>query len=223
MNSLRRRSTITGILFLTAMAASLAGGGLVESAIQSGAVSESRMILIIGVSLELLNGIAVIGIAASLFPLLKHISESLALGYFGLRIIEAFLCIISAFVPILIFWLETQSAAVNPDTSTIQVFISAVRAHLTGIMIPLFFSFGAIILYYLLWQSELVPRFVSAWGFIASLLVTVPVWLKNDEMMNMLFVLPIILNEIFLGILLIIKGFNNESSYLRELRTPGST
>ena len=66
MNTYRRTAILVGALFLTAMAASLVGGGLVESAISAphylAAVAANGTQLIAGLLLELVNAVAVLGI-----------------------------------------------------------------------------------------------------------------------------------------------------------------
>ena len=74
-----------------------------------------------------------------------------------------------------------------------------------------FFSLGALVFYYLLYRSKLVPRFIPIWGFIAVALVFTWNFLAAFDISlpgAVIFVLPIILNEIFLGIWLIVKGFD---------------
>ena len=104
MNSSRKTAIIVGALFLTAMVASLLGGGLVESIISAPdyliAVSENETQVIIGVLLELINAIAVVGIGVLMFPILKQHNESIALGYLGFRIIESVFCSVIVISPL---------------------------------------------------------------------------------------------------------------------------
>jgi hypothetical protein len=70
---------------------------------------------------------------------------------------------------------------------------------------------GALVLYVLLYQSRLVPRFISVWGLIAA--VSILAWNLLEMVglhisVGMVFALPIILNEIFLGFWLILRGFD---------------
>lgn len=75
------------------------------------------------------------------------------------------------------------------------------------------FIVGGIALYYLLWRSELVPRFISIWGFvaIASLIAAnafgVPDLTQSFEPAMVLYFL-IVLNELFLAVWFLVKGFN---------------
>ncbi|MGW8251691.1 MAG: DUF4386 family protein, partial [Anaerolineales bacterium] len=84
----------------------------------------------------------------------------------------------------------------------------------TGMLLTVFFSLGALIFYYFLYQSRLVPRWLSAWGLIAAVLVLAWNLLEAFGISisaGLIFGLPIILNEITLGIWLIAKGFNQSA------------
>jgi hypothetical protein len=68
------------------------------------------------------------------------------------------------------------------------------------------------LLYYFLYRSRLVPRLIPVWGFIA--VVALFTWNLLEAFglsvsAGMVFALPMILNEIFLGLWLIAKGFNS--------------
>jgi hypothetical protein len=62
--------------------------------------------------------------------------------------------------------------------------------------------------YYLLYQSNLIPRWLSVWGFIGALLFPVA-WLSLfGPTISGPFLLPLVLNEMVLALWLIVKGFN---------------
>ena len=220
MNSNKVTSVIAGSLFLTAMAASLIGGGLIESILNSPDylinLFTGKTQVLIGVSLELINSIAVIGIAVVLFPILKEHNESIALGYAGFRVIESVFCIVSAIIPLSLITLSGEYLKNKAsDHSYFQILgnlLMEARADLAGMLIPVFFGLGAVLFYYLLFQSKLIPRFISVWGFIGALLILALCFLEPGIIINMIFVLPIILNEIFMGIWLIVKGFTPSES-----------
>ena len=72
------------------------------------------------------------------------------------------------------------------------------------------------ILYPVLYKSRLVPRWISAWGFLAAVILLVGTVLPelgllagmSGVALELVFVLPIPLNEITLAIWLIVKGFD---------------
>ena len=87
-----------------------------------------------------------------------------------------------------------------------------IRALLVGQMLAIFFSLAALLLFYLLYQTRLVPRWLSVWGFIgvASVLTWNLLELFGINVnAGMILAMPMILNEIFLAIWLIVKGFNS--------------
>lgn len=219
MNSTKRIEKIAGILFLTAMAASLLGGGLLESVLNTPDyltnVSANTTPVKIGMLLEFVNGIAVAGIAIILFPVLKHYNESLSYGYLGIRIMESVFCIFGAIIPLSIIILSKEylqaDISQTPYILTLGTFFISIRAELTELLVPLFFGLEALLFYFLLYRSKLIPRFISVWGFAGSLFILILIFLEAGTIINLIFVLPIILNEIFLGIWLITKGF---SSYI---------
>jgi hypothetical protein len=216
----KNAARFVGVLFLTAMAASLLGGSLVESTISAPdylmAVSENKNQAIIGVLLELINGIAVVGIGVLMFPILKQHNERIALGYLGFRIIEAVFCSIIVISPLSLIPLSQEYAKAGASDAayfqTVGALSMAERASVAGLLIPVFFGLGALLFYYSLYQSKLLPRFMSVWGFIGAALILILNLLSAFlEIGNiaLIFALPMISNEIFLGIWLIVKGFDS--------------
>ncbi len=154
--------------------------------------------------IELISGVAVIGIAVIMFPILKPHNKRLTLGYVVCKIIEGVLLIIGG---ILILSLSTLLLEVRDWIYGSQAYI---------------FILGALIFYYLLYQSKLIPRFISAWGVIALIMLLVGNLLEimgfSPEMLIFLY-LPIMLNEVFLAIWLIVKGFNSDAIVSGAVKT----
>ena len=152
---------------------------------------ESSIIVML---LELISGAAVVGMAVLMFPILKPHNKNLTLGYVVVKIIDGVLIIVAAII------------LLSSSTLLLEVrdWIYVNSTYLFGI--------GFLILSYLFYQSKLVPRFISVWGLIASIL------LLASTLFNMMALsptipfffshLPVILNELFLAIWLIVKGFN---------------
>ncbi len=225
MNTNKKTAGMIGALFLTAMAASLVGGGLVELVLSAPdllkAVSENETLVIAGVLLELLNAIAVVGIAVLVFPILKVHSSNMALGYLGLRLVEAVFCSLIVISPLSLIALSqaslSASAAQAAALSTAGALSIAARASVTGLLIPIFFSLGALLFYASAYRSRLLPRLLAAWGLAGAVLILASCLLQMlypelSTGVQMAFALPIILNEITLGIWLIAKGLNTQSA-----------
>ena len=222
MNSENKTARIVGALFLIAMVTSLLGGTLLESIINApdylGTVSENETQVVLFVLLELIGGIAVVGIAVMFFPIFKGHDEALALGYVALRILEAGVIVAAVVSPLILIGLSQEYAKAGaPDASSFQAVeasLLAARTLLVGQMLGIFFCLAALVFYYLLYQTRLIPRFISVWGFIAVAAVLAWNLLELSGIrvgVGIFLALPMILNEIFLAIWLIIKGFDPDA------------
>jgi hypothetical protein len=218
--STKRTARIVGALFLLAMATSLFGGIWLDSMTTAtdylSALAAQETQVLLGVLLELVNCIAVVGIAAALFPLMRVQNEAVAAGYLGIRVVEAVGLSVAVISPLLLVTLSQDYVAAGASDAayfqTAGALVMAAREQLASLLTPVFFSLGALLLYYFLYRSRLIPRFIPVWGFIAvaalftwNLLVAFGLSVSA----GMVFVLPMILNEIFLGIWLIAKGFDS--------------
>ena len=227
MNTYRRTAILVGALFLTAMAASLVGGGLVESAISAphylAAVAANETQLIAGLLLELVNAVAVLGIGILMVPILGSYNETMARGYLGLRVVEAVFCSAIVIGPLALLILSqnpAQAAALGADAiDAVGALAMALRASIVELLIPLFFCLGAVVLYTALFQTRLLPRFIAVWGLIAVALVLamnlLSLIIELEMSAALIFALPIILNEIVMGIWLIVKGFDATAAVSR--------
>ncbi len=79
----------------------------------------------------------------------------------------------------------------------------------------LFFSLGGILWYYLFYKSRYIPRVLSVWGLAAVCLLSIPVLLglydRDFLPAAMILALPYVPYELFLGVWLIVKGFNSSA------------
>ena len=221
MDFYRKTAIIVGVLFITATATSILGGSLIESIIDSSDdlfnVFENQNQIILGVLFVLIDAIAVIFIAILMYPILKKYNEGLALGYVGLRIFEG---VAFFFGSISILTIVTLSQ--KYDTGLLDVTnFQALGTLLLGvydwswIVGPLiFFALSTLPFYYLLYQSKIIPQWLSGWGLIAGLLVTLYGLLAmfgfdTASTVAVFLFLPIAIQEMVLAAWLIIKGFKS--------------
>lgn len=228
MNQDRVVARTAGILFLVALVTDLIGGGLVTRVIHAPdyltSIYSNRLLLISGMVLELIAAAAVVGIPVVLFSALKKHGERAALGYAGFRIVEAVTIVIYAFsLPALLILSQEYVKAGGPDAPYYRVLGSSLMAESYWVypMITVFFSLGAILFYSLLYKARLIPRFIPVWGLIGIALLLVGtmfgVFGYGDgysvvpEPGIMLYAGPIALNEVFLAVWLIARGFNQSA------------
>ncbi len=224
MNVSRRTAIVVGALFLISYAGVFIGSAIYSPIIDApdylNSVYPQRSQVVIGVLIGLLNDIAVVGIAVLLFPLLKKQDEGIALGYVALRVVEAAALIVGRIFVLSLISISQEYIAGGADYLQASGALALAGDHWTNeVMVLVFFALGALLFYYLLYQSKLLPRFISIWGFIAVVLVVTGNAIGLPDMTGgfhplMLLVFPIILNELFVGVWLIVKGFNPKSAIL---------
>ena len=162
-------------------------------------------------------GFAAAGIGITMYPVLKKQSEALAFGFAAFRIIEGVLFSVSVVGILSILTLSQEfvkaGVPVASHFQTLGVLLKDGQywAYHVG---TISFCFAAAMFYYSLYQSKLIPRWLSGWG-----LIGVPLWLaacllavfgSSSEIQPLLY-LPIGVNEMVLAIWLIVKGFNSSA------------
>lgn len=217
MGAHRARAVFVGSAFLVAMASSLAGGAVLESAMgTNGArlVAGDANGLALGVALEMINVLAVVGIAVGLYPLFRVAWDDVALGYVAVRVLESAFLALAALVPLVAASLASGggsgSGAAAPDPQGAVVQLLAFRSEILGVAIPAFFAVGAVLLYAWLWTTRLAPRYISAWGLVGVVGIVLANAMDVGTPVLMALALPIIANEIFLGVWLVVRGFATE-------------
>jgi len=220
MISNRMTGIIVAVFFLIGYVVYLPAALLLDSILTAPdyliSVSANRNQVILGVLGEQTNAAAVAGIAILLFPILKKHSETLALWYVVFRALEAVAFIVADISALSLITLSQEYVAAGaPDASYFQAagtLALAQRYWASEVFFTIFFVLSALVFYYLLYQTELLPRFISVWGFIAvALLIIGNVLGVPLSIIGLILFLPIMSNEVFLAIWLIVKGFNSSA------------
>jgi hypothetical protein len=226
MDSYRKIAIIAGVLFIIATVAPILSsvflgsitdviGGVTDPDYLSKA-STNEIQVIIGTILFSIMAVAVAGIAITLYPILKKYNESLALGYVGARIGEGiFFSVNIIFILTLLTLSQEFVQAGSPDASYYQTLGTLLLAagdwaYLLGF--GLFFTISALILNFVLYKTKLIPRWLSAWGFVGALLIWIYylVQYSSSNQIEILY-LPIAVQEMVFAVWLIVKGFNLSS------------
>jgi len=172
---------------------------LVAYGVLASAITQSKIIVMLS---DIISGLAVIGIAVLMFPLFKSLSKSMSMSYLVSKYLEGVLMIIAGTVFLF--------SSIQPVRDSIY----------NSIHLYIFIASG-FLFYYLLYKSELVPRFISIWGTagIFALLVSTALKLFSIQYVAIdYFLVLIITNEIFLAIWLMTKGFNKSAINKNQIR-----
>ena len=126
-----------------------------------------------GALLLLIGGVCGVGIAISLYPVLKKFNAGLALGAVGFRISEGVLRFVAVGGYLLLITLSQQFVQAGaPDSSYFQTLGALVYAgnRWGNLLSLLAFSIGALLYYIIFYRTKLVPRWISGWGLVAAIL-----------------------------------------------------
>jgi hypothetical protein len=221
MNTYRKNAIIVGVLFIIATVLGVLGRSFYQPILDAPdyliKISANENQVIIGGLLALLAAFACAGIAIGLYPVLKKHHEALALGSVGLRIMEGMLIIVG--VVGLLSLLTLSQEYVTAGASNASLFQASGTSLLAvrdwaGKLSIIAFTLGALMYYYVFYQSKLVPRWLSGWGFLGAALSLAAALLAISGQIIyfstpfILLQVPIGVQEMVLAVWLIVKGFN---------------
>ncbi len=181
-------------------------------------ISTNENQIILGALCVLIMGLALALVPVFMYPILKKYNEVLALGYVVFRgALETVTYIASVICWLFLIPLcQEYVKAGAPDASYYKTLGSLFLKgnDWISIVIQIVFPLGALILYHLLYQFKLIPRWISAWGLIAIIL-----WLatnfsvmfgliENNSALQNVLALPIAVQEMVMAVWMIVKGFN---------------
>jgi hypothetical protein len=165
----------------------------------------------IGALIELVWALVVVGIVVTLLPILRRHNEALALGFSGLRFMEALSTVIHSIILLSLLTLSQEYAAAGmPGASFFQDvggLLLAAREWTFFIGSGLVWSLSAVILNYLLYRGRLTPRWLSVWGFLGgalSLANYLPEFFGTAAIDALFY--PIAVQEMVFAVWLIAKG-----------------
>lgn len=211
----KNAAQLVGALFLTATATYLVGSSLLEPILTSKnvlqAVANHPSTVVLGMLLELICGVAVVGTAVVIFPVFKqHHYEKSAYWYLGFRLVEVTTIMLGGIALLALVAVSKDFAATgnSADPWYAQMGKLLTTIHYWSYQMLLFTYIGGLAFYYALYQTQLLPRFISAWGFVGYVLLLIGVVLEFfGYPYGVMFAIVGGLNEIFMGVWLIVKGF----------------
>ncbi len=158
-----------------------------------------------------------VGMAITLYPILKKYNESLALGYVGSRLVAAAFNGIGVIILLLLLTLSQELVKAGTLASShfqiIGELLRTGRDLVNHVGVILISSMGGILLYLLLYQTKLVPRWLAGWGIVGTVAAIVASCLFTfrfiDLMTSVYMDLPLALQEMVFAVWLIVKGFSS--------------
>jgi hypothetical protein len=220
MDPLRKTAFVAGAFYLITFVSSIPALFLLDPVlhhtnyiVSSG--SDTRVLW--GCILDLINAIAAVGSAVTLFPVVKREHEGFALGFVTARVLEAAIVAIGVVCLLAVVTLRRDVGGAGTDHASLIAIgraLVAVRGWTFLLGPSLIPGFSALLLGTLMYRSRLVPRLIPTLGLIGGPLliasVTVSVLRDNHPVTAIAAIstVPIFLWELLLGLWLFVKGFN---------------
>ncbi len=221
MDSYRKTGIIVGLLFIIATVASILSavplGSILDAPNYLISFSAHGNQIIMAVIIWLIAATSAVATSFMLFPILKRHIESLAMGYVVLRTFENVLYVIGAIGLLIMLTVSQKYVAGAVDASyylVLGTLLLALKDWALALGTVLFFGLGSLTLNYVLYQSKLIPRWLSLWGVIGAVLVLIygltaifglGIGLTSPFA---LLAIPIAVQEMVFAVWLIVKGFN---------------
>jgi len=220
MNTFRTTARVVGIVYLVGMVVGIGGNILILSILDApdslSAVSANSMLLAIGAVLWLMPAAGDVAHGILMFPVLRPHNERIAVGYLGFRIVNAvFIAVMALLILVQRPLASEYLRAGSSDTSYLQA-LSTV--FMQGQLYAYHFGISAVgvaslMLCFTLFRVRLVPRFLAIWGLVGYAIIlcgSVLEVLGFDLLL--IHTIPGGLWELFIGVWLIVKGFNSPTT-----------
>jgi hypothetical protein len=221
----RRNAIAVGVLFIACSAASILSivplGSMLDSPVNLARLAANDNRVVLTALIEFVWAATAAGIAIALYPVLRKRSRALALGSVAARVVEGVFVLVGTLSLLALLTLGQESVTAGSAGSSSWLasrdMLLAVRDWAHWFMMSLPFALGALMYYYVLYRSRLVPRWLSGWGLVgAGLCLVATVYLgftqefgfsTVDTVLN----IPIGVQEMVLAVWLIAKGFNRSA------------
>ncbi len=224
MNTDIKTARIVGVLFIGTTVAGIISGvfllPIVGAPDYLAQISANETQAMLGALFYFIMAAGGASIVIPMYPILKKYNRGMALGAVGFRLIEGAIFMVGVMCVLSLVTLSQEFVrAGTPDASYFQTLGDLLLTGYTinhAIVPGVFaFSIGALMYYYIFYQSKLVPRWLSVWGLVGIILGIVnglyDMFATPNVTIAMLFDLVIFAQEMVLGVWLIVKGFNSSA------------
>jgi len=226
MDSSKSIGRIVGILFIIGTAAGILSVVFTQPVLKESdvlvKVSANEQQFITGLVFLLIMGFSLAWVPIMMYPVLKKYNKILAVGYVVFRGgIETVAYLITGIFWILIAVLGKQYAnATASDAAGYKILSDLLMegAKRSTAVTMIVFSLGAIILYYSLFKSKLIPTWLSVWGLLSIVLyLGAGVYALFKPSVDIL-LMPLALQEMVMAVWLIAKGFNRSEIIHKQVK-----
>ena len=227
MNTYRTTATVVGIVYLAGFVVGIGGNILIQSILGApnhlSTVSANSMMVAIGAILWLMTVAGDTAHGVLMFPVLKQHSERMAFGYLAARIVDAvFIAVMVLFLLIQIpLGSEYLKAAASNSAFLQSLSTVSVQASQYAYQIGMSaLGVAGLLLYIMFYRTKLVPRWMAVWGLVGYAIILCGMLSRIlGSGLGDVSSIPGGLWEVFIGVWLIVKGFNSSAFVSQATRT----
>jgi|TARA_R110000823_G_scaffold39816_5_gene106130 hypothetical protein len=221
MDVIRKKSISVGaLLILSLVVGILSIDPVIDGMDNLESVSINSNAILIRAFMQFILGLIYASIPIILYTLLKKINTSLTIGFLVFRIISVGFIFIG-WLSILLLLALSQEFVISGSPEllyfkTLDNLLRSGRDLINHVAMPLILSVGNLMFYSILYQSKIIPNWLSLWGLIATILSSVlaslllmfdVIGIINATYVSLAF--PTALLEFVLATWLIVKGFDS--------------
>ncbi len=229
MNTVNNTSRVLGAAFLLQAVTSLVSGLILKLAlIVPGNISETMIkianntwLMRANILGEMITALGIIFLGAVLFVVLRKQNEKIAFIALGFYILEAALLAASRIQAFSLLRISQEYVTTGHPAYLQTIGNLAFESMNFGYsaLLMLAFCLGAILSYYLLYKSNIIPRVLSLWGLITvSLLLILTLFVIFGYEVPFFLYLPYVPFEFIAGVWILVKGVRDGSE---NMVTPG--
>jgi hypothetical protein len=222
----RKSARITGILFILGTVPVMVGMALWGQSVSAPdyltrMAAQGNDVLLYALCIMFM-GLACAGIGISMYPILRPHGRAMAMGAVGFRVMEGTLQLVNAAVIAALLALSREFVkAGSPTDSFFQPAGAAIQSLIDWMGNGLYllpWCLGASLYYAVFYKTRLLPRWISVWGFLGLFLMLIGALagmfglVGSFSALQMIFMLPIMIQEMAMALWLIVKGYAIEKS-----------
>jgi hypothetical protein len=224
MNSTDKISRVLGIAFLLQFVTSFSSGAFLKSAwFVAGNMSETLvriannpLLMRFNILLDVLTALGVTFLGAILFLTLRKQNERIALTALGFYLLEVALLAVSTIEAFSLLRISQEYLTTGQSAYLLTLGKIAYESmdFVGNTLHMLAFCLGAILFYFLLYKSRVVPHWMSLWGLIAVFPMLIgTVTQIFGYTIPFIFYVPYVPFELVIGIWILVKGIKDDSEF----------
>ena len=216
----RAAATAAGILYITGTVA-----GVLSMAVSApvrdtsdplAAAAEHSGAVVTGALLVLVMGLSLAFVPVVLFPVLRRVNETLAIGYLVILGAVETVCYILLAIGWLLLVPLGEVLSAGPGAASpagVRLGTLVLDSEATNAVLGLVFCLGGVMFYLLLYRSRIVPRWIALWGlvaipfYVAAHLLAMYAVIGVNSSGQVLMFMPMAVQEMVLALWLIARGF----------------